>query len=72
MQQFPIPTVSAIIERSIPDQELEILLQVRWKPETDPENTGRLEIPGGKIEADESVFEALKREVREECGAGDR
>mgnify|MGYP001130693867 CR=1 FL=1 len=65
-KQFPIPTVSAIIERSLADQELEILLQTHWEPERDPENLGKLEIKGGKIKAGKSVFEALRREVNEE------
>jgi 8-oxo-dGTP diphosphatase len=43
-----------------------ILLQERWKPDTDPLNSGKLELPGGKWQAFESAHDCLRREVQEE------
>jgi len=54
----------AIIERSGQDGA-EILVQVRNKPY---EGGKRIELPGGRIEAFESLLEAIRREVREETG----
>jgi len=51
--------VSVIIER-FHDGQWEILLQSRWKPEEDPKHSGLLEIPGGRIEVGEDVYNALK------------
>ncbi|KKR21294.1 MAG: hypothetical protein UT48_C0010G0042 [Parcubacteria group bacterium GW2011_GWE2_39_37] len=62
-----IPVVSAIIERQGKD-ETEILIQTRWKPESDPVYSGTFEIPAGWIDRYENVFDALKREVLEETG----
>lgn len=45
-----------------------LLLQARWKPESDPDNSGRLELPGGKWRAWESAGDCLRREVMEETG----
>lgn len=66
MEQFSIPCVGGIIERSI-DGELHILLQTRQK-ENGGETNGTLELPGGKIRAYESIFAALRREIMEETG----
>lgn len=46
----------------------QILLQERWKPESDPDNSGKLELPGGKWRAWESSADCLRREVSEETG----
>jgi len=59
--------VSAIIEREY-DGELEILVQTRWKLEKDPVYSGTLEIPAGGIHTYENVYNAVRREVREETG----
>ena len=61
------PVVSAIIERER-DGETEILVQTRWKPESDPVYSGTLEIPAGGILKYENVYHALEREVLEETG----
>lgn len=63
---FANPCVGAIIEKSI-DGIPHILLQTRQKPGGD-ETNGKLEIPAGKIREYESVWDALRREVREETG----
>jgi 8-oxo-dGTP pyrophosphatase MutT (NUDIX family) len=64
---FPIPIVSAIIERER-DGEIEVLVQTRWKPDKDPQYSGTLEIPAGTIETHENVYDAVRREVLEETG----
>jgi 8-oxo-dGTP pyrophosphatase MutT (NUDIX family) len=64
---FPVPNVSAIIERER-DGEIEVLIQTRWKPDKDPQDSGTLEIPAGGIGPHENVYDALKREVFEETG----
>lgn len=65
--QINIPVVSAIIER-VGIKEMEILMQIRYKPNIDPKNTGKLEIPGGIINKREKAYEAVIREVKEEVG----
>jgi ADP-ribose pyrophosphatase len=64
---FPVPNVSAIIERRR-GTLTEVLVQVRWKPARDPVYSGAFEIPAGGIGLYENVYDALKREVFEETG----
>jgi 8-oxo-dGTP pyrophosphatase MutT (NUDIX family) len=64
---FPVPIVSAIIERER-DGQIEVLVQTRWKLEKDPKYSGTLEIPAGGIGTYENVYDALRREVFEETG----
>ena len=64
---FPVPIVSAIIERQRA-KVTELLVQVRWKPEQDPVYSGMFEIPAGTIGLYENVYDALRREVFEETG----
>ena len=64
---FPVPNVSAIIERQR-GNVTEVLVQVRWKPAKDPVYSGTVEIPAGGIGLYENVYDALKREVFEETG----
>jgi len=59
--------VSAIIERER-EGEIEVLVQTRWKPESDPLYSGTLEIPAGAMNQYENVYEAITREVLEETG----
>jgi len=64
---FPVPNVSAIIERR-QGTRTQVLVQVRWKPTKDPVYSGTFEIPAGGINLYENVYDALKREVFEETG----
>ncbi len=59
---FPVPMVSAIIERQR-GPITEVLVQVRWKPQQDPLYSGTFEIPAGGIELYESVYDALSRQA---------
>lgn len=59
--------VSAIIEKQENGVRF-IYLQTRWKPQVNPAYSGLLEIPAGGIDGYENVFDALKREVKEETG----
>lgn len=65
-EQLVLPNVYAVIrDRNSPDF---IVLQKRWKPDSDPANTGRWELPGGKWRAFESLIDCARREVAEETG----
>lgn len=66
MEQFSIPGAGAIIVNNQNGCEY-ILLQERYKNDAPNEN-GLLEIPAGKIRAFESIFDTLRREVKEETG----
>lgn len=64
-QVKPIPVVSAILLKK-ENGELRIFLQTRWKPKTSPAYSGMVEVPAGVVESYENVYDALKREVKEE------
>ncbi len=66
MEQFSIPGAGAIIVKMRHGIE-HILLQDRDKEDA-PNEAGLLEIPAGKIRAFESVYDTLRREVKEETG----
>ena len=66
MEKFAVPCVAAIIEKIV-NNEKYILIQTRQK-EDGAETNGMLEVPAGKIREYENIFEALKREVKEETG----
>lgn len=66
MEQFSIPGAGGIIVREINGED-NILMQTRVKPEALYED-GLIEIPAGKIRAFESIFDTLRREVKEETG----
>lgn len=61
-----IPVISVIIEREANGQK-EILIQTRVSG-YDKLFSGCIEIPAGKIERFESVYETIRREVKEETG----
>jgi 8-oxo-dGTP diphosphatase len=68
MDKLCIPYVGGIIERRNGDS-VEVLIQTRWKPEKDPVYSGTFEFPAGVLDRPyENVFEALKREIKEETG----
>lgn len=59
--------ISAILEKEEGGVR-KIFVQTRWKPNVSPTYSGLLEIPAGGIEGYENVYDALKREVKEETG----
>lgn len=67
ISEAPVIFVSGILER-MEGNVKKIFLQTRWKPKTSPMYSGLLEIPGGRINNYENVFNAISREVQEECG----
>lgn len=67
MDQNPRVVVSAILTRKR-NNATEVFLQTRWKPDASPTYSGMLEIPAGGIEAYENIYDALRREIKEECG----
>lgn len=63
-----IPYVGAIIER-IKNGAVEVLLQTRWKPHSDPIYSGTYEFPAGTLDKPyENIYATLAREIDEECG----
>lgn len=66
MEQFSIPGAGAIILSNQNGREC-VLLQERFKEDA-PDEEGMLEIPAGKIRASESIFDTIRREVKEETG----
>lgn len=68
LYSMAIPYVGAIIEREN-NGAIEVLIQMRWKPQTDPVYTGTFEFPVGTLDKPyENIYEALAREIDEECG----
>jgi 8-oxo-dGTP pyrophosphatase MutT (NUDIX family) len=65
-EELYIPFVGAIIETEI-NQKKQILIQIRQKA-SDKSYSGLIEIPGGKMQAYEDVYETVAREVKEESG----
>lgn len=66
MEKFTVPYVAAIIEKIV-NNEKYILIQTRQKEDV-AETNGMLELLAGKIREYENIFEALRREVKEETG----
>lgn len=62
-----IPVVSGLVQKQ-GKKETEILMQTRYKPTIDKENTGKLEIPSGLIKKYELAQDAVIREIQEETG----
>ena len=69
MEKFSIPTVAFIVERENPGTgKTEVLVQKRFKPESDPKYTGFYELPAGKIREFEDIRKTAQRELKEETG----
>jgi 8-oxo-dGTP pyrophosphatase MutT (NUDIX family) len=66
MSEIPVVFVAGILEK-IENNVKKVFVQTRWKPGVGT-SSGLFEIPGGRINKHENVFDALKREVKEECG----
>lgn len=64
--KYPIPVISAIIERK-GESETEILIQTRISSYDDLYQ-GTIEIPAGRINSFENLYDTIKREVKEETG----
>lgn len=68
-EQLVLANVYALVrDRNDPKR---ILIQQRWKPDSDPANSGRWELPGGKWRAFEPLAGCAAREVEEETGLSD-
>lgn len=61
----PKVIVSAILFKK-QGNEIKIFIQTRWKPKSSPTYSGMIEIPAGGIDSYENVYDALKREIKEE------
>lgn len=66
-EELYIPFVGAIIERTDQEGKKQILIQTRQK-QSDLIYSGCIEIPGGKLQAYEDVYQTIRREVKEESG----
>jgi 8-oxo-dGTP pyrophosphatase MutT (NUDIX family) len=62
------PVVCVLAVRACACEGYEVLLQSRAKPDDDTPYNGFLELPQGKVEANETLTEAAHRELREETG----
>lgn len=68
MESLVIPNVYGLVRPSAEPTD-RVLLQERWRPDTDPDNTGRFELPGGKWRAFEPALACLQLEGTEEIGS---
>lgn len=66
LNETPRAIVSAILLKKDEKNSVKIFIQTRWKPKTSPTYSGMLEIPAGGIDSYENVYDALRREVKEE------
>jgi len=67
--QTALPFTGGIIERTLGNGDVELLLQTRWKPEKDPVYSGTFEFPAGVLDKGyENIYDTLKREIFEETG----
>ncbi|AGS25228.1 NUDIX hydrolase [Rhizobium etli] len=66
-EELSIPNVYGLVFRK-GSNKTQILLQERWKPQSDKQNSGKIELPGGKLRAFEAITDCLIREVQEEAG----
>jgi ubiquinone/menaquinone biosynthesis C-methylase UbiE/8-oxo-dGTP pyrophosphatase MutT (NUDIX family) len=67
--QTALPFTGGIIERTLNNGDVELLLQTRWKPEKDPVYSGTFEFPAGVLDKGyENIYDSLKREIFEETG----
>lgn len=69
LESLVVPNVYGLVRRR--DAAPAVLIQKRWKPHSDPDNLGRLELPGGKWRGFEPAMDCLRREVEEETGIED-
>jgi 8-oxo-dGTP diphosphatase len=67
ISEVPVIFVAGILEK-MDGNVKKILLQTRWKPKITKKYSGLFEIPGGHVDDHENIFDALTREVKEECG----
>lgn len=66
--RIAIPYAGAIIERTHNNVK-EVMLQTRWKPDSDPLYSGTLEFPAGVLDLPyENVYDTIAREIKEESG----
>jgi 8-oxo-dGTP pyrophosphatase MutT (NUDIX family) len=65
LNEHPKAVVSAILFKKEAGG-IKIFIQTRWKPKTSPNYSGMLEIPAGAVDSYENVYDAVKREVKEE------
>lgn len=68
-EQLVLTNVYALVRDR--NDSKQILIQQRWKPDSDPANSGRWELPGGKWRAFEPLTACAVREVEEETGLRD-
>ncbi len=66
MEILAKPGVGGILEQTINGQ-IHVLVQERYKDDVPIEN-GLIEIPAGKIRANENIYDCLRREIKEETG----